>query len=105
VLQLRQRATERRVEASRRDVLFGRDEVDVRIGLEDGSIMFVMREPQGAVALYRIVPGRPADRLGVLPYTQADYSVSSDGRHVAAFGYSDKNDIYMIRNFGKLLGQ
>jgi hypothetical protein len=71
--------------------------------LEDGSIMFVLRESQGAFALYRIVRGRPAERLGVLPYTQADFSVSNDGRHVAAFGYSDKNDIYMIRNFGSML--
>jgi hypothetical protein len=65
--------------------------------------MFVLREKQGAFVLNRIVPGRPAERLGVLPYTQADFSVSSDGRHVAAFGYSDKNDIYMIRNFGRML--
>ena len=71
--------------------------------LEDGSIMFVLREKQGAFALHRIVRGRPAERLGVLPYTQADFSVSNDGRHLAAFGYSDKNDIYMIRNFGKML--
>jgi Tol biopolymer transport system component len=71
--------------------------------LEDGSIMFVLREKQGAFALYRIVRGRPAERLGVLPYTQADFSVSKDGRHLAAFGYSDRNDIYMIRNFGEML--
>jgi hypothetical protein len=73
--------------------------------LEDGRIMIVFREPQGAFALYRLVRGRPAERLGVLPYTQADYSVSYDGRHVAAIGYSDKNDIYMIRNFGKMIRQ
>jgi dipeptidyl aminopeptidase/acylaminoacyl peptidase len=71
--------------------------------LEDGGIMFVLREKQGAFALYRIVRGRPAERLGVLPYTQADFSVSNDGRHLAAFGYSDRNDIYMIRNFGEML--
>jgi hypothetical protein len=71
--------------------------------LDDGSIMFVLREKQGAFALYRIVPGRPAERLGVLPYTLADYTMSNDGRHVAAFGYSDKKDVYMVRNFGKML--
>jgi serine/threonine protein kinase len=71
--------------------------------LGDGSIMFVLREKQGAFALYRIVRGRPAERLGVLPYTEADYSVSNDGKHLAAFGYSDKKDVYMIRNFGKML--
>jgi hypothetical protein len=71
--------------------------------LDDGTIMFVVREKQGAFALYRIVRGRPFERLGVLPYAQADFSVSNDGRHVAAFGYNDKNDVYMIRNFGKML--
>jgi hypothetical protein len=84
---------------------FGGSDPQRTTWLEDGSIMFVLREPRGAFALYRIVPGRPGERLGVLPYTQADYSVSNDGRHVAAFGYSDKNDIYVIRNFGKLLGR
>jgi Tol biopolymer transport system component len=71
--------------------------------LEDGSMMFVIREPQGAYALYRIARGNLARRVGGLPYTQADFSLSSDGNHVAAFGYSDKNDVYMIRNFGKML--
>src|SRR6185295_9450109 len=73
--------------------------------IQDGSMMFVFREPQGAFALYRIAPGRPARRVGVLPYTDADFSVSSDGKHVAAFGYSDRSDVYMIRNFGKMLRQ
>ncbi len=71
--------------------------------IEDGSMMFVLREPAGAFALYRIARGASARRVGVLPHTQADFSVSSDGKHVAAFGYSDKNDVYMIRNFGKML--
>ena len=71
--------------------------------LEDGSIMFVLREPQGASALYRIVRGRAAERVGVLPHLVADYTVSKDGRHMAAFGYSEKRDVYMIRNFGKIL--
>jgi dipeptidyl aminopeptidase/acylaminoacyl peptidase len=71
--------------------------------IDDGSIMFVLREPPGAYALYRIGPGRAAKRLGSLPYMEGQFSVSNDGRHVAAFGYDDKNDIYMIRNFGKML--
>ena len=85
--------------------IFGGSDPQRTTWLGDGSIMFVFREAQGAFALYRIVQGRPAERLGVLPYTQADYSVSYDGRHVAAIGYSDKNDIYMIRNFGKMIRQ
>jgi hypothetical protein len=47
--------------------------------------------------------GTPARRIGGLPYMEADFSVSSDGKHVAVFGHSDKTDIYMIRNFGKML--
>jgi hypothetical protein len=71
--------------------------------LEDGSTMAVFREPEGAWVLYRIPPGRPAERLGALPHSRADFSVSNDGSHVAVFSYSDKNDVYMIRNFGKML--
>jgi len=70
---------------------------------KDGSIMFVFREHEGAFALYRVSQGRPAERVGTLPYYRAEFSISSDGKHVAAFGYNDKTDIYMIRNFGKML--
>jgi len=71
--------------------------------LEDRSIMAIFREPRGAWVFYRIRPGRSAERLGTLPHTRADFSVSSDGKHVAMFSYSDKNDVYMIRNFGQML--
>jgi hypothetical protein len=71
--------------------------------LEDGSLLAIFREPQGAWVLYRIRPGRRAQRLGTLPHARADFSVSNDGRRVAMFTYIDKNDVYMIRNFGKML--
>ena len=71
--------------------------------LEDGSIMPIFREPTGAWALYRIAPSRPAERLGLLAHTRAEFSVSNDGRHVAVFSYIDKSDVYMIRNFGRML--
>jgi len=71
--------------------------------LEDGSTLSVFREPQGAWVFYRISPGRPAERLGALPHARAEFSVSNDGRRVAMFSYTDKNDVYMIRNFGKML--
>ena len=71
--------------------------------LNDGSIMSILREPEGAWVLYWFPPGSPAKRLGTLPHTRAEFSISSDGRHVAMFSYSDKNDVYMIRNFGKML--
>ena len=61
--------------------------------LANGTIMAVFREPQGAWAVYRIPPGRPPAKLGTLPHTRADFSVSNDGRHVAMFSYSDKNDV------------
>jgi len=73
--------------------------------VKDGRIMFIFRGPDGAFALYRISPGRPAEKVSALPYYRAEFSVSNDGRHVAAFGYNDKNDVYMIRNFGELLRQ
>ncbi|MFL6281135.1 MAG: protein kinase domain-containing protein [Vicinamibacterales bacterium] len=78
------------------------EDVQAVTRVKDGSIMFVYREPGGAFALYRVSPGRPAERLGALPHSRAEFSVSTDGR-VAAFGYNDKNDVYMIRNFGKML--
>jgi Tol biopolymer transport system component len=87
---------------SRIETIAGRDGRGIT-WLEDGSIMFVLRQPHGVFALYRIAPGRPAERLGDLPYTEAEVSVSNDGRHVAIFSYSDKNDVYMIRNFGSML--
>ena len=71
--------------------------------LADGSIMTVFREPQSAWAFYRIRPGRAAERLGALPHARAEFSVSNDGKHVAMFSYTDKNDVYMIRNFGQLV--
>jgi dipeptidyl aminopeptidase/acylaminoacyl peptidase len=71
--------------------------------LNDGIIMFVYRETQGAYALFQIAPGEPARRLGTLPHTRATFSVSADGRHMAAFSESDKSDVFVIRNFGKML--
>jgi serine/threonine protein kinase len=87
---------------TRLGILAGGDPQQIK-WIRDGSMMFVFREPQGAFALYRMARDRPAKRVGVLPYTDADFRVSSDGNHVAAFGYSDKSDVYMIRNFGKML--
>lgn len=73
--------------------------------LEDGAIMFVLRVPEGAYVVYRVSPGSPAERLGTLPHIPmlAAFSVSKDGSHIAAISYNDKNDVYMIRNFGQML--
>jgi serine/threonine protein kinase len=71
--------------------------------LEDGRLMVALREPGGAWVYYRIAPGRPAERIGTKPHSRADFSVSDDGRRIAAFSYTDKNDVYMIRNFGEML--
>jgi Tol biopolymer transport system component len=71
--------------------------------LADGTITFDAREPQGAYGLFSIRPGGPTQRVGVLPLTQASFSVSRDGRRMTAFSFNVKNDVYMIRNFGKML--
>jgi hypothetical protein len=73
--------------------------------LADGTTMSIFREPEGAWVFYKIPPGRTAQRLGTLPHTRADFSVSNDGRHVAVFSYMERNDVYMIRNFGRMLRQ
>jgi hypothetical protein len=71
--------------------------------LNDGCIMLVLREPEGTWVLYSFSPGRPAERVGTLPHTRAEFSLSNDGRHPAAFGFNDNNDIFMIRNLGSML--
>ena len=71
--------------------------------LDDGTIVFTFRETQGAYALFQIAPGKPPQRLGALPHTRATFSISADGKHMAAFSQSDKDDVYVIRNFGKML--
>jgi hypothetical protein len=71
--------------------------------LEDGNIMFDFREIQGGYALFTTRPGGATRRLGAFPYTQAISSVSKDGTHMAGFNSTFKNDVYMIRNFGKML--
>jgi dipeptidyl aminopeptidase/acylaminoacyl peptidase len=71
--------------------------------LQDGSLMSIFREPEGAWAMYRIRSSHPPERLGAVPHTRAEFSVSNDGKHVAMFSYRDRNDVYMIRNFGDLL--
>ena len=73
--------------------------------LEDGNIMFDFRETQGSYALFTTRPGGATRRLGALPYTQEISSVSRDGIHMAGFSSIIRNDVYMIRNFGKLMGR
>lgn len=70
--------------------------------LEDGSILFNVVETQGAWGLFTTRPGGPTQRLGALPVGEW-FSVSKDGRHMAALSHNVKNDVYMIRNFGKML--
>jgi Tol biopolymer transport system component len=73
--------------------------------LGDGSITFDVYETQGAMALYTTKVGGPIRRLGALPFSDADVSVSRDGRHMFASSFSFKNDLYMIRNFGRMLAR
>jgi Tol biopolymer transport system component len=71
--------------------------------LEDGSITFDIYETHGAMALYTTTPGGPIRRVGAFPFTDAAVSVSNDGRHMVASSFRYKNDVYVIRNFGKML--
>ena len=71
--------------------------------IDDGAVVSVLREPQGAWALHRMRPGRRPERLGALPHSRAEFSLSRDGRHVVLIRYTDRNDVYMIRNFGSML--
>ena len=70
--------------------------------IED-AVLSVVREPQGAWGVHRIRPGGRTERLGTLPHSRAEFSVSRDGRHLVLVRYTDRNDVYMIRNFGRLL--
>jgi hypothetical protein len=70
--------------------------------LEDGNILLDVLETQDRWALFTTRPGGPTRRLGALSVGDG-FSVSRDGRHMAAHNYSIKNDVYMIRNFGKML--
>ena len=72
-------------------------------GLDDGSTVAIFREREGAWAIYRIHPDRPPEKLGTLPHSRAEFSVSNDGRQVAMFSYSDKSDVYMLRNLGSVM--
>jgi serine/threonine-protein kinase len=71
--------------------------------LEDESIMFDVYEAQGGLAVYATRLGGPIRRFGALPFADAVISASRDGRHTIASSFSVKNDVYMIRNFGKML--
>ena len=72
-------------------------------GLADGTVLSILREPGGAWAFDQSGAGRAVERIGTIPHTQAEFSISSDGAHVVVFDYRDRNDVYMIRNFGRLL--
>ena len=71
--------------------------------LDDGSIMFSVYETENAAALFRTTPGGPTQRLGAFPLRDLVFSVSRDGKHMVASSYSFKSDVFMIRNFGKML--
>jgi hypothetical protein len=70
--------------------------------LNDGSLLFDLREDRGVQGLYRIIPGGRPTRLGPLPFYPAHFSYSLDGKRVAAFTGEEKGDVYLIRNFGEI---
>ena len=72
--------------------------------LDDGSIQVAIQEDGGTIVLY-VFPARggPARRLGMLPYSEARYVFSSDGRHVTASVRESKFDVWVIKNLKDLL--
>ncbi|HJS46816.1 MAG TPA: hypothetical protein VJ773_02395, partial [Gemmatimonadales bacterium] len=72
--------------------------------LADGTLIIPIVETEATLAWYRIATGGgPAVRLGSPPRYPAEYSLSSDGRRVVANTSEDTPDIYLIRNFPRLL--
>ena len=61
--------------------------------LEDGSFIFVLREPLGNFAFYTIAKGhRPAARRPAV--LEAQFSVSNDGRHAAVFSSATRRTLH-----------
>lgn len=73
--------------------------------LRDGSMIVSLNQNQDVV--WYLVPagsGRPV-RLGVAPWSTANYRWSPDGRRILATVHNELADVYAIRNFGALLGR
>jgi hypothetical protein len=69
----------------------------------DSSIVAIVNEAGHTAALYHI-RGTTARRLGLLPWgSDAKYEVSADGLRLVVALPQSQADLWLIRNFGKLL--
>ncbi|HVF38545.1 MAG TPA: protein kinase [Gemmatimonadaceae bacterium] len=72
--------------------------------LDDGSINFWIRETRGGSGLYRIpAGGKGWERVATLPFPNARYQVSANGKRALASSARDRADVQMIRNLGDRL--
>jgi protein kinase-like protein/WD40 repeat protein len=72
--------------------------------LADGALIASIEETGATLAWYRVpTNGGPVLRLGSPPRYPAEYNMSRDGRRVIANTSEDSPDIYVIRNFARLL--
>jgi hypothetical protein len=76
---------------------------DVLLWLPDGSFLASVRETGQNSVWYRIGSSGDTTRLGEPPHLPAAYSLSSDGLRAVAVAEEWQTDIYLIRDFGKVL--
>lgn len=76
------------------------------VWLPTDQLIFGLKETKGVEMLYSLsasggIP-KPIRKLSLL---QALYQYSADGRRIVAFEYSNRSDIYAIKNFGELVSR
>ena len=89
----------------RRLAAFSGEGYDMISRLPDGSLQFGVLETEGTLVWYRLAPGDRPARMGPVPRYPASYRMSDDGRRVLARVGDPRPDIFLIRNFGQLLGR
>jgi tRNA A-37 threonylcarbamoyl transferase component Bud32 len=72
--------------------------------LTDNTLIVPILETAATLAWYRVpIEGGTPKRLGSPPRFPAEYNLSRDGRRVIANTSEDSPDVYVIRNFARLL--
>ena len=80
------------------------DDVRPPFWLTDGSLILQILETDATLTWYQVAAdGGPVRRLGSPPRYPAEYDMSQDGRRVIANTSEDSPDIFVIRNFARLL--
>ncbi|MFI5280809.1 MAG: protein kinase [Gemmatimonadales bacterium] len=75
------------------------------LALPDGGVEYIAGQEGATLGWFRVPPGGGAAvRLGDAPVQRAQtWAMSDDGLHAIAVQSTDRPDIYLIRNFGRLL--